>query len=227
MSVSSQSTQLVFTGNGATVELAVPFRVLESNDLTVTMDGDTLVEGVDYTVAGAGPDDGTGTPEGCTIVFLDGPPAPATQITVVRNTDKTQIVTFRPQGTFSPIVYSRIADKLTLLIQELDRRLSKIEVLSDLISIGNVDGAFISGGFEAEDPVENTFPFALEVAQADAIAGIVWHIVVDGDDGAVLEEPPQVQWRVLDTNRIEVVFVSGLTPGATYDITGIAFYAPS
>ena len=91
MTISTESTRVEYTGDGATLPFAVPFKFLVKTDLVVVLR--TILTGVDvvqsiythYTVTGAGDANGT-------VTFVTAPPS--TQKVVIYNDPPlTQLVT--------------------------------------------------------------------------------------------------------------------------------------
>lgn len=114
-----------YTGNGATVDFAVPFEFLDSADLvvTVTPSGGSAVtqtEGVDYTVTGAG------LGSGGTVTFTTAPASGST-VTIKRTVALTQPTAFTEQGSFSASVHEEAFDRAMMGLQQLDDELATEE----------------------------------------------------------------------------------------------------
>lgn len=228
MSVSNTSSSATFIGDDVSEDFALPFRVLEDDDLLVRTTADdgetytTLVLDDDYELDGVGPDDGTGTPEGVTLTLTGGVLALGTDLVVERTTDPTQETVFQPQGPFSPITVSRIGDKNTLLIQELLRRIAVLESLGDLVEIDELSSALvITDDLIASDPVEDSFPLSIACANGGNASFIVWTIRSAGD--SPLFTPAGVEWHP-GVDAVVIDSIDGLTPGETYTISGLVFF---
>ena len=131
MTISTESTRVEFTGDGATLPFAVPFRFLDKTDLVVVLR--TIATGVEavqtiythYTVLGAGDANGT-------VTFVTAPPA--TQKVVIYNDPPlTQLVDYISGGTFPAETHEEALDRLT--IQQKRTR----EIATRTPSLGNSD----------------------------------------------------------------------------------------
>jgi hypothetical protein len=233
VSVTGTASSISFNGNDVADEFALPFRVLEDDDLLVRTTDDhgetytTLVLDTDYELAGVGPDDGTGTAEAVTLTLLAGPLPTDTQLVIERNTDPDQETTFQPQGTFSPILHSRMADKLTLLVQELLRRVAVLEALADLVNVTELATAavFTEDVAGSVDDIENAFPFEVAVAGGQNARFAVFRVFTDDD--SVLDVGPNVQWRPGPADKITILKIDGLAAtggGGPFHINGMVFF---
>lgn len=119
MSVTTTTSSVAYTGDGAAKSLPVPFPFLDETHLVVTVAGTVQVLGLQYTVTGEG--DATGSVEMVTA------PAAAAAITITRTVPLTQATAFRSQGSFSPAVHELALDKLTMGLQQLDERLDDLD----------------------------------------------------------------------------------------------------
>lgn len=116
MSVSTTATSITYPGNGATVDLPVPFRFLDAADLVVELVDaygavTTRTLTLHYTVEQ--------TPSGGTVTMLT-PTATGTSTRIRRATPKTQPDSIRIGGAFSPALVEDMADRAVLQLQELD-----------------------------------------------------------------------------------------------------------
>jgi hypothetical protein len=235
VSVTATASSVSFNGDGVADDFPLPFRVLEDDDLLVrTTDDDgvtytTLVLDDDYTLADVGPDDGTGTAEEVTLTLTAGALAVGTELVVERNTDPTQETTYQPQGEFSPITVSRMSDKLTLIVQEQDRRLDSLEALADLVTVTALaDGVVVEGlgiTIDADAPEE-------EWPQAVAVAGglLAKHLLLTriynfDDEDERLDGVGPVQWKPgPGANEVTLIYIPGLHPGKTYILNLLALF---
>lgn len=141
MTVTSEISRVdpPYAGNGVTTVFPYTFKIFAAGDLRVILtdpDGveTTLVLGVDYTVSGAGSAAGGNV---TTTV------APATDYTlsIERVLAPTQPVDLRNQGPFLAEVVERVADRLTMLVQQAlaesgsALRLPKGEAATDLTTL--------------------------------------------------------------------------------------------
>lgn len=123
MTVSSSTSRIAYSGNGATVAFAVPFYFLANSQLTVTLlaaDGTqtTKVLGTDYAVTGAGVFTG-GT------VTMTSAPATGTTLTIVRNVPFTQETDFLPNDRLPAESLEQTVDKLTMITQQIDEAMDR------------------------------------------------------------------------------------------------------
>ena len=141
MTISTESTRVEFTGDGATLPFAVPFKFLDKTDLVVVLR--TILTGVDavqtlythYTVLGAG--DASGT-----VTFVTAPPS--TQRVVVYNDPPlTQLVDYLAGDTFPAETHETALDRLT--IQQ--KRTREITTRAILLPDADTDG---SGAYDAK-----------------------------------------------------------------------------
>lgn len=128
MTVSSQTSNETFTGNGVTTIWDLPFRFFSNADITaylidpVTHVATPLAQGSDYTLTGAGLPEQFGTSPGkiTTTVPVDN----LTLLYVERVMDVEQLVDIVNQGRFFAEVHEDVFDRLTMLIQQQDNSLS-------------------------------------------------------------------------------------------------------
>jgi len=124
MTVPTEVSYVEYTGNGATTVFPVPFPFLEDEHLVVTLtpsggSQSTLTLNVDYTVAGAGEEDGS--------ITMAVAPAAAAELLIERTLPLTQETAFRTAGTFSPGTHEDVHDECRMIDQQLDRRISALE----------------------------------------------------------------------------------------------------
>lgn len=116
MTVNTISSVAEFDTNGVTTNYPFYFKFLANEDLVVTYvdpNGVSLVMtyGTDYTVNGAGKDDGG------SIVTSTALPGPG-QLVVSRDMEAFQQTSLRNQGKFLAETHEDVFDKLTMLIQQ-------------------------------------------------------------------------------------------------------------
>jgi len=141
MTISTESTRVEFTGDGATLPFAVPFKFLDKTDLVVVLR--TILTGVEavqtiythYTVTGAGDANGT-------VTFVTAPPS--TQRVVIYNDPPlTQLVDYLAGDTFPAETHETALDRLT--IQQ--KRTREITTRAILLPDADTDG---SGAYDAK-----------------------------------------------------------------------------
>lgn len=118
MTVSSSTSRVSYSGNGATVVFAVPFYFLANSQLLVVLRSSTGVEttqvlGTNYTVTGAGVLTG-GT------VTMTAAPAAGTTLVISRNVPLTQETDLQPNDRLPAETLEQSIDKLTMITQQLD-----------------------------------------------------------------------------------------------------------
>jgi len=118
MTVSSTTTRVSYSGNGATVAFPVPFYFLASAHLLVVLRSSAGVEttqvlGTNYTVTGAG------VASGGTVTMTAAPAAGATLL-IIRNAPYTQETDFLPNDRLPAESLEQTVDKLTMLTQQLE-----------------------------------------------------------------------------------------------------------
>ncbi|MBD1601995.1 phage tail fiber protein [Pseudomonas typographi] len=116
MTVSTTDSEIEYDGNGTTTAFPVPFRFLTNTDLVVTStteDGasTTLVMGTDYSVVGAGAQDGG-------AVIATAAPADGITLAISRQLAPVQDTDLRNQGRFYAETHENVFDYLTMLIQQ-------------------------------------------------------------------------------------------------------------
>lgn len=126
MTVASTTTQTPnYACNGSTQEFAVSFPFIESSDLTVylvtvaTGAETPLTETTNYTVSG-----GDGTTGTITTVSTY---SSSYEIYIQRNTDLLQSTDIVNQSAYYPEILESALDKLTMILQDLDRRIAALE----------------------------------------------------------------------------------------------------
>lgn len=117
MTVSSQQSEVPYTGDGVTRVFPVPFYFLQNSDIQIVI-SDVLgniypaVQNVDYTVTGAG------NQAGGSVTFGVAPLNLLT-ITIQRIVPATQLTDYQPNDDFPAETHERALDKLTMLAQQL------------------------------------------------------------------------------------------------------------
>lgn len=128
MTVDTNISKAIYSGNGETTDFAVPFYFLANADGTSQIavyigNSDVpLSENVDYTVNGAG------EKAGGTVVFKAAP-GKDVQIAIVRNVPQTQEVVFIDGHKFPAQQFESTVDKLTMEVQEVKENLSRALIL--------------------------------------------------------------------------------------------------
>ncbi len=117
MSLSSETTRLSVTLTAAAQEVPVTFYFVQTSDLqVVTSAGVVLVEGVDYTVAGAGNSAGGSI---TTIPTAGNGLGIGSQLAIIRNGPLDQQTSLPNNGEFPSTTIERTFDKVVTLIQQV------------------------------------------------------------------------------------------------------------
>lgn len=122
MTVSSQTSNETFHGNGVTTIWDLPFRFFDNADITVRLidpiaqTSTPLVLGTDYTLSGAGLPEQFGVAPGKITTTL--PVANGKDLYVERLMEAEQLTDIVNQGRFFPEVHEDVFDRLTMLIQQ-------------------------------------------------------------------------------------------------------------
>ncbi len=126
MTVTQQASKVTYAGTGQQVEFFVPFVFYDPQDLEVlkvTSDGSELIQvsDIDYTVY-------SGDQNGA--VTMMSAPLDQERLVIVRKLPFEQPVDYRANDPFPAETHERGLDRLTLLCQQLDERLSRTFALS-------------------------------------------------------------------------------------------------
>ncbi|KNE28171.1 phage tailspike polysaccharide lyase family protein [Achromobacter spanius] len=128
MTVQTEISTVTHDCDGVTIAFPVPYRFLTNTDLVVTRiepGGDedvrtVLTLGTDYMVTGAGADAG-----GTITTAVDYPVGD--KLEVERDVPMTQLTEYQPSGPFPAKSHERALDKLTMVDQQLERRILQNE----------------------------------------------------------------------------------------------------
>lgn len=123
MTIQSETSKVVYIGDGITNEFPVPFYFF-ANQISVYQNlSDTpLEEGTDYTII---------NPEGLNrgiVEFINIPDVGDT-ITITRNVELKQLITFLEGENFPAIDFEHALDKLTMGLQQLQECMSRAVVV--------------------------------------------------------------------------------------------------
>jgi hypothetical protein len=107
-------------GDGAAVHFPTVFQFLDEDDLVVKVAGVTMAIVTDYTVTGAG------EASGGTVSFVTAPPN-GNAVTIERVMPFTQPADLSGEGRFFPETHEEAYDRITMLIQQLEARVTALE----------------------------------------------------------------------------------------------------
>lgn len=118
MTVSTETAIVSYAGNGVTVSWAVPYYILESSHVRVTVRGSGGSESVkvlttDYTVANAGTN-----PSTATVTAVSFTPATGETLIIERDVPATQETDLAENDSLPAETVERVFDKLTMLAQQ-------------------------------------------------------------------------------------------------------------
>lgn len=122
MTVSSQTNNVTFLGNGATTVFPLPFRFFANGDVfayfidSTTGASTPMVLGVDYTLAGAGEPEVNGN--AVSVLTTTAPLATGRGLYVERVMQEVQNTDIVNQGEFFASTHEDVFDRLTMLIQQ-------------------------------------------------------------------------------------------------------------
>lgn len=123
MTVASDVSELEHVGSGATTIFDYPGRIFSVDDLDVYIENadgsssDLQVEGTDYSVTGVG------SLNGGTVIFDTAPDSGAV-IKIKVSPSTTQPTSIRNQSSFHPETHEDALDRLTRVVQKLERRVN-------------------------------------------------------------------------------------------------------
>lgn len=214
MPLANTQSQVTYAGNGVTTDFPTTFAFLGEADLLVeqrTGAGawSTKVRGVDYTVDGAGDAEPGGTVE-----MTVAPPI-GDQLRITRNTPQTQAAELQTSGPLPSRTIIQAADKLTMEVQELDRRVDSLEAGTASVTL---NASKVQDTFVVAEPVENSFP--RNVACVGTPSMVLIGLVEDLTDPALSQYGlglPDISARAV--NQFTVRHIPGLTPGHNTRIT--------
>ena len=141
MTVSTTTSQIIYTGDGVDTTFPFPFKVLEQDDLVVQIieidSGDTTtLLADDYDVTGIGDENG-----GTVTYDGGGTPLAAThQIRIARELDLTQDVSFPRFGGFSSESIEEMGDRIVMMLQQLSTQIGENNLGAQHYVLRNISG---------------------------------------------------------------------------------------
>ena len=144
MSITNETSKIVYAMNGTTTTFAFPYAFYASTDLVVTKfttaTGATsvLALNTDYTVSGVAP-----YPSGANVVLVSDFGSSAYKLVIQRVEPLNQLTTYPESGAFPSKTHEYCLDKLVLIAQQLQ------EIISRAI-LNNISA---TTGFTLPDPV--------------------------------------------------------------------------
>ena len=133
MTVQSNVSKAVYEADGVTTSFVIPFYFFEHQVAVYSGISQTLlIEGTDYTL------EGSGNPDGGAVVFAVAPES-GTVITIMRQVDLTQLITFMEGEKFPASDYEHGLDKITMALQQLKAYLDNCVTIPAGASISSDD----------------------------------------------------------------------------------------
>lgn len=232
MTVALLNSSVTYDGDDFSTVFATTFKFLDPSELLIEQQTApdpawrTLTLGVEVdSIDGAGADEPGGS------ITLDDPLDGESTLRITRVTRIVQPLVLQQSGTFPPKSIALELDRVTLICQELARRVAALEALSQLVDVSTLaDGVVLSQDFETSDPVEDTFLLNFACPSARNAIGCILLACVNRDDGTVrFDEPPQIQWRAtagafLAADTLNIVFVSGLAASTNYRLRVLVLF---
>lgn len=198
MTVSSQTNNETFTGNGITTVWDIPFRFFNNSEVFVYLIDPVaktttpLSLGTDYTLTGAGLPEQFGTAPGKITTTV--PVANLNQLYIERVLVIEQLTDILNQGEFFPEVHEDAFDRLTMLIQQL----SSDTKGAIRVAIGDPEPArLVSAAQRANllmgfDSVGNPIAIAPTSGSADALALLLANTNIVTQGAAMIGRGAQV-----------------------------------
>ena len=119
MTITTETSSVVYNGDGVTLEFPYLFKILENEDLNVFINGVFIAPDhatYPYTISGAGEDAG-----GLVTFTLTPPLVGTSNVSILRDMEATQEIDYTPYDDFPAESHERGLDKLTMLVQEATR----------------------------------------------------------------------------------------------------------
>jgi len=137
--ISSSSNKVQYNCDGSTTEFTFSFPILQSSDLVVILtdsDGNEtiLTETTNYTVSATGNDYSSGGKITTVETYASG-----YTITIVREVPLTQETDYRNYDTFPAETIEDALDKLTMEVQQLDEKITRILSLRQSSTYSNLE----------------------------------------------------------------------------------------
>ena len=141
MTVSSNAARVGYAGDGATATFAIPFYILDADDLTVILRDAAGAEtvwtrGAEYTVSGAG------NPAGASITVSTGPinhtPAGGTTLVILRSVPLTQETDYTEGDPLPAATLERDFDKARMVDQQISETLDRALKFADSSTVAGI-----------------------------------------------------------------------------------------
>jgi hypothetical protein len=178
MTVDSEINRIDHNPDGINDEFAYNFRVDTKEDMLVYADG--VAYTAPFTITGLS------NPSGGSVIFDDPPDGSIITLTLIREMELTQLVSYPALGAFPETAHERALDKLTWITQQLTERLNRS--ISAPIDQGEVDyqlPPYMAGQLWRWNPITQTIDSVDAAEVGLVIVGTeIGDIVVLVDDGS-------------------------------------------
>jgi hypothetical protein len=169
--------RITYTGSGTTGPFAVPFYFLADEYLVVVLlneadQEEDLVLETDYTVTGAGDEEGGAV---TLVVAIDDP----TRIRITRATPAEQLSNWGRNDPFPAVATETALDRLTMILQEIQAGLDDANTLIEVLELEGVD-------LFAEHIIEGFDAIFRRIDARNTGSTSAWRIEVDADGHYVL-----------------------------------------
>lgn len=192
MAISSQTARVQYTLTGSGQTLAVPFYFLAATDLVVistnpaTLEDSTLLLNSNYTVSGAG------SGAGGSITMVAG--SAGDIVTIARNGQLVQPAPFSYNSQFPASTVEQVADRITMLVQQLELKLKRALRLpisgSEQDELPGAERADAVVGFDESGDVD--LSLSLDALRTLIIANPVAALTDVADYGSISDEVTDV-----------------------------------
>lgn len=186
MTVSVQTSQNTYTGNGSTTVFAYTFRIIEEADLVVYLDDVEQSSG--YTVSGVGNNNGGN-------VTFSVPPGSDVEVDLVRQMDLDRTADYAEGGGLASEDLDDDFDRVVMMVQDLNR-----DAFFKAIGTDNYDfdGARLS---DVGTPTENT-----DAVTKVYVDGRVYRVKTNASDGS----PNYLENKISGGSNISVTESAGV-----------------
>lgn len=222
VAITVDSSQAIFTGDGATTVFSTVFPFIQASDVKVEKklaagtNYSTLTIGVDYTLTGADLIDETTGARTPGSVTMTAAPLAGDSLRITRNTPVLQPTHFRTQGPFLPSTHEESLDRATMWGEDLERRVTVLEAGATPVAL---TASRVTDTFTPTDPIEGNFPRV--VACSGTPTMVLLARIEDLTTGTTIAVAGGfADWGSPALNSFTVKYIPGLVPnGDQYRIT--------
>lgn len=219
MTISNVSdSRIQYNGDDSTTAFATGFVFLDEGDLEVYVGNTLQTLTTHYTVSGGGSPAATGT------VTMVTAPATGEVLTIRRNTARTQSTDYVTNDAFPAETHEAALDRLTLLVQELDEKISRTTIQSVTTT---TDDLTLPAPAASKYLKWNSAGTALENADGTATANAEWVFI---DSTTLSSGTSSVTFTGMSGYDEYLIIIDGATVESssaflsfTYAITGASY----